>query len=339
MTKPPRRRIEPLEPPPDAFDRVLSRARVRRRRHALVVASSTMVIVLVSAVSFALGASLNQKQRFNNAADQQHQDGSTAAASAKSSASQIPKRKKHKPTPATRTTTATVPPPGSNNTISWLRGRAVDANGNGIGGLSILPGNPDHTTFSSNGTVLGITGPDGSYKIRCPRAPVLLATWQLNASANAASTGDKWAATFVEGSNGIPATPSCGIKPHVTTVPVGATLTGTVHVADTCSPDATFPVWVWLYGDRGATVRIAGLHDGDTFTFRGMPAGSHILGARGKRSPISLALGATAEHDASFTCEQREPTDPSEPTEEPTETATPTVTPTPTATPTPTLTP
>ena len=59
MTNLPRRPIEPLEPPPGSFDRVLAE-RVRRRRTACTVAAaSTIVLVACRGASFALGASLN----------------------------------------------------------------------------------------------------------------------------------------------------------------------------------------------------------------------------------------------------------------------------------------
>ena len=338
MTKLPRRRIEPLDPAPDTFDRVLSSARRRRRRTALVGASSTLVIALVAAGSFALGSSLHVTHRLEQASHDKGDNSRTSAPSVQASPTRArPHSKSTRPrAPQTK--------PGAAETISRLRGRAVNPNGNGIAGLYVLPGSPNHLTFSSDGSVGAHTNAHGYYDIPCPRAPVLLATWPIDNNVRAVSTGGRWAATFVEGSNGKPVVPSCGKTSHTTTLDLGASLHGTVHVVGTCAPGTTFPLWVWLNGDRSETVRLVGLRDGDTFTFAGLPAGTHTLGARGVTTSITFVAGNTHEQDALFTCadgvtagtpdDPRSTPDPGDPTSPP---ATPT--PTPTATPTPTTTP
>jgi hypothetical protein len=297
MTKLPRRRIEPLEPAPDSFDRVLTSARRRRRRRALVVASATLTVALVAAGSFALGSSLNVTQRLDNASHGGGDgiDSPTTTVQA-SPARTNGHRKQAKKAPASETEPARNPP------ISWLRGRAVDPEGNGIAGLYVLPGTPGRTAFSPSGTVAARTDRNGDYTIACPRAPVLLATWALNQNLPAVSTGGNWAATFVGGTGTTATVPDCGNARYTTTLGSGASLHGTVTAQGDCAPGATFPVWVWLNGDRGETVRLAGLRAGDTFSFAGLPAGTHTLGTGGVRVPITFGSGSSQDHDASFSC-------------------------------------
>jgi hypothetical protein len=343
MTKLPRRRIEPIEPAPDSFDRVLISARRRRRRTALAVASSTLAIALVAAGSFALGSSLNVTQRLEQASDSIGGNNTIKKTSAPSVQASPTRRavrhRKGTPTPTSH------PEPATADTISWLRGRVVDPLGSGIDGLYVLPGNPSHLTFRVNGAGFARTSGGGYYAIPCPRAPVLLATWPLNYNLRARTTGGTWASTFVEGSATKPVVPSCGKTLHTTTMGPGASLQGTVHVTGSCSPGTTFPVWVWLNGDRRVSVRLVGLRDGDRFTFAGLPAGTHTLGVRGVTTSVTLAAGARRTHDAAFTCADGAtpgtPTDSSSPpvTPTPTPTPTPTTTPTPSETPTPTPTP
>jgi hypothetical protein len=335
MTNLPRRRIEPLDPPPDSFDRVLSGARRRRRRHALVAASSTLVLVLVAAGSFALGSSLNVTQRINEAANGNDDNGPTSGPTLAASRTPSSRPSRHTQTPAGGVQSSPT------KTISWLRGRAVDPNGQGIAGLYVLPGNPDHATFSSDGGVGARTDTNGYYKIACPRAPVLLATWQLDTDLQAVSTGGLWAATFVGGAKGSsdPVVPACGKKRVKTTLSHGASVHGTVHVQGDCSPGSTFPLWLWLDGKRTETVRLGGLQDGDAFSYAGLPAGTHTLGARGVKVSITFLAGSSVEHDATFTCGDNTASGTPDPSPTPTSTPTPTESTSPPATPSPTPSP
>lgn len=332
MTKLPRRHIEPIDPPRDSFDRVLTSARRRRRHTALVVTSSTLAVALVAAGSFALGSSLNATANLENAAHRTPTAGPSSTPS--------PSRSGHH---KVKRTPPSQPNPGAAETIIWLRGRVVDPLGNGIAGLFVLPGSPGHLTFTPSGVRASTTDRDGNYAIPCPRAPVLLSTWQLNSNLQAKATGGTWASTFVEGSATKPVVPSCGTTLHKTTLDVGASLHGTVEVTGDCAPGTTFPVWVWLNGDRSKSVRLIGLRDGETFTFDGLPAGTHTLGANGVKTSIPFAAGSSHERNAAFTCKDGvtpgSPTGSGSPTATPTPTVTPTVTPTATPTPTPTLTP
>jgi hypothetical protein len=338
MTNLPRRRIEPLEPPPESFDRVLAGARRRRRQHALVAASSTLVLVLVAAGSFALGSSLNATQNLNDAADGKHNGDSTSHPTLQSSRTPSIPSSKHTQTPPTGTQTSQGQGQGQ---ISWLRGRAVDPNGNGIAGLYVLTGEPNQQTFNSDGAAGTRTDSNGDYKIACPRAPVLLATWQLGTELQAMTTGGQWGATFVGGAAGSTSAvvPACD-KPRIkTTLSPGGSVHGIVHVTGKCAPGATFPLWVWLGGDRNNTVRLGGLQDGDAFSFAGLPPGTHTLGARGVTASITLHSGSSVEQDAAFKCrdsttpstdESPDPSSSPSPTESSTPPATPSSTPSPT---------
>jgi hypothetical protein len=151
---------------------------------------------------------------------------------------------------------------------------------------------------------------------------VLLSSWRLNSATTGTSTGNSWGATFVGGSQTEAVVPPCGSGVLTTVLSPGATVTGTVHSTGDC-PNATFPLWVWLDGDRGLTIRLTGLKDGDTFRYSGLPAGRHTLGARGLTSPLALAAGGLASHDATFACPGT-PDPGSSPSGEPSPTPTPT---------------
>jgi hypothetical protein len=285
----------------------------------LVAASASLVLVLVAAGSFALGSSLNATQNLNEASHDKSDNSPTVQAPVQSSR-----------TPSTHPSAKTQSPPtGTQSTqgqISWLRGRAVDPNGNGIAGLYVLPGTPNRQTYNSDGAVGARTDSKGNYKIACPRAPVLLATWQLDTELQAMSTGGQWAATFVGGAAGStsPVVPACDKARIVTTLSPGGSVHGTVHVTGKCAPGASFPLWVWLGGDRSNTVRLGGLTDGDTFSFAGLPPGTHTLGARGVTSSITVQSGDNVEKDAPFTCGDGTP--PASPDESPDPSSTPTPT-------------
>jgi hypothetical protein len=139
MSNLPRRRIEPLAPPPDSFDRVLATARSRRRHRGLIAASSTMVLVLVAAASFALGASLHASHRLDPASK------ATSKASP-TTTDPIPPTPTPKHTRKNGDAVAGVGTSGvGGQSPSVLRGRAVDPDGHGIPGLYVMSGS--HGTF------------------------------------------------------------------------------------------------------------------------------------------------------------------------------------------------
>jgi hypothetical protein len=293
MTNLPRRPIEPLNPPPDAFERVLASARARRRRHSLVAATSTMVLVLVAAGSFALGASLNREQQINTTANDPATPSQPANTSTQSSSS-IP--------PGQSVPRAGGGKSGTIDRVPFLRGRAVDPDGNGIAGLYVIPGKPGTRTFSSAGPAAGRTDSRGYYRIVCPRAPVLLATWQINRDSAGGTVGGPWGATFVGSKDGKAVVPDCG-SGYRTVLHAGATLTGhLIEIAPNCLPGDDYHLWLWLNGNRATTIRLVGLHGGDTFTYAGLPAGTHTLGLRRQIKTLQFLPGATVEADADYHC-------------------------------------
>jgi hypothetical protein len=301
MSNLPRRPIEPLAPPPDSFDRVLATARRRRRVRGLIAASSTMVVVLVAAASFALGASLNVNHRLVPANDQQSSNSDrksnnnqTSGPRPQTSTKLSGRSKKH----SVADTTSHLAP-----TISWLRGRAVDSSGNGIEGLYVLPGIRGQRTFSTDGRVPATTDAGGYYKIACPGAPVLLATWRINYVYAGDSAGGAWGATFVGSEDGAPVVPKCNGPRYKTTLAQGATVTGQVVDTGPCVPDDNYHLALWLGENKSTRIFLDGLYSGSTFTFSGLPAGTHTLGMRHQIRPVAVAQGADVDADVYFACD------------------------------------
>ncbi len=326
MTNLPRRQIEPLAPAPEAFDKVFAGAR-RRRRRKLAAASATMVVVaLVAAGSFALGASLQAADPFDPAGNSKDANNPTLALEGQPS-----------PTP----TEASKPPQSGGKTsdprpVTWLQGRAVDASNRGIAGLYVQPGRPYQKTFGLDGRAPTQTNARGYFKIVCPHAPVLLSTWRLNRDYGDNTAGSNWGATFVGSTNGALVAPRCGSGLVTTTLSQGATVTGQMVATGDCLPDDAYSVWLWLGGNHGTTIRLAGVHSGDKFTYTGLPPGTHTIGVRGQTTRVTVAPGAAAQADADFACdgeteEPPESPDPSSPppTESPDTGGTPSPTPTP----------
>jgi hypothetical protein len=291
MTNLPRRHIEPLAPAPESFDKVFASAR-RRRRRKLAAASATMVLALVAAGSFALGASLHVSHRLDPAG---HSTGDTSRSAG------LPQ-----PTPPAATPSK---PSGSANAntnsapITWLHGRAVDASGDGIAGLWVQPGRADQPTFISGGQAPVRTDARGYFKIVCPHAPVLLSTWLINHDYGDNTAGKTWGATFVGSTNGAQVAPKCGPATVKTTLSVGATVTGQMVAYGTCVPDDAYDIWLWIGGNHDTTIRLAAVHDRDTFTYSGLPAGTYTLGVRHQRKPVPVASGAAVQADADYQCD------------------------------------
>jgi hypothetical protein len=302
MSKLPRRPIDPLDPPPGSFDRVLSDARARRRRRGLVVSSSAAVLAVVASSAFVLGSSLGVRDRLISTVSGASSDSPTVTSSTQASHTPSSKRSKSHGTKTAGASGSVVQP-----SVSYLRGRAVDPEGNPLGGLYVQPGAAGHVTYDSSGYIAARTDENGYFVIGCTRSPVLLASWRLDHAIDSKATEGHWAATFVGGSNTNPVVPSCGTTVHRVVMYPGATVTGTVHAADACAADSTFPLWLWLDGDRDTSVRLRGLREGDTFTFSGLPAGNHVLGASGETHGLSVPFGGEVHQDATFSCRDEQP--------------------------------
>jgi hypothetical protein len=325
MTNLPRRPIKPLAPPPDSFDRVLATARRRRRIRGLIAASSTMVVVLVAAASFALGASINANDRLDPASSFTSNPSSTEDPTSADSSHPKPTPKKSRIVAGGGKSAVGGEP------LTWLRGRAIDPDGNGIPGLYVLPG--AHGTFNSVGWSNARTNADGYYSIPCPNSPVLLATWRLNVPYSGASAGGAWAATYVGSKSGAPVVPRCGGREYETTLVPGATLTGKVIDSGDCVPGDNYHLWVYFRYHQTTAIRLHGLYSGDTFTISGLPAGTYMVGLRMQMKEVPVAAGTTTEANVDFTCDGTTdyPTDGTPTTQTPsTGEASPEVTPSPT---------
>jgi hypothetical protein len=327
MSNLPRRRIEPLAPPPDSFDRVLATARRRRRHRGLIAASSTMVLVLVAAASFALGASLHASHRINPASNTTSKASPTTDPTP---ATPTPKHTRKKGEAVAGVGTSGV----GGQPTSVLRGRAVDPDGHGIPGLYVMPGS--HGTFNSVGSYFARTDAGGYYSIPCPGAPVLLATWRLYDPYSGATAGGPWAATFVGSKSGAAVVPHCNGPRYKTTLVPGATLTGKVIDSGDCVQGDNYHVWVYFRYHQTTAIRLHGLYSGDTFTVSGLPAGTYELGLRMQMRTVPVAAGSTTEADIYFTCDgtteypkDGEPKPQDTPTPEPSPELPPSPTPTP----------
>lgn len=332
MSKLPRNKIEPLSPPPGSFDQVVKGAQARRRRRGVYITSSVAVLALVSGVSFAVGNSMGVTQRIISAAqgftDSAPTPTVTPAATNQASPERAAATTKslQVPTQPAGVGTVVVTTPATPAANSFLRGKVVDPDGAPVAGLFVQPGSTDHATFRSTGLTAAVTDDQGEFQIPCPRAPVLVATWQLNRDVTATTVGREWGAIFVGGSQTSPVVPACGKSRSTTIISGGATITGTVLVAGDCS-DTTFPLQVWLDGNRHNAIRINGLRNGDAFSFSGLPPGSHVLDAQGLATTLDLPPGGSLEQTAAFTC----PVTTGTATPKPTDSSS-TATPTPTAT-------
>jgi hypothetical protein len=289
MTNLPRRRIDPLDPSPDSFDRVLATARGRRRRRGLIAASSTMVVAFIAAASFALGASLNPSNLVDPAGHSEPSD------TPKSSPSPLPSQTRSGT--SGQVTGGTVGANGGRAPTSWLRGQAVDASGNGIAGLFVLPVN------TSGGGAAAVTDARGYYKIACPRAPVLLATWQINHRYPGQEVGGQWGATFVGSTNGAATVPKCDAPRSRTTLFPAATVTGQIVESGPCLRGDNYHLTLWLGGNKGTRIFLEGLYSGSTFSFSGLPAGTHTLGLRHQVRSVPVAPGTTVDANVYFACD------------------------------------
>jgi hypothetical protein len=253
-----------------------------------------MAVVLVAAASVALAASLGAGPRLDPANKDRIHNNQTPDP-----------RRQTSPDPSGGSKTHDAAGVGAQRgaqAISWLRGQAVDADGNGIGGLYVLPGIRGQRTYSSDGRAPARTDARGYYRIACPRAPVLLATWRINYSYAGQAAGGAWGATFVGSPDGAPVVPQCDGPRYRTTLVPGATVTGQVVDKGPCVPGDNYHVALWLGENKDNRIFLAGLYSGSTFTFSGLPAGTHILGLRHQVRPVPVAPGSSVDANVYFTC-------------------------------------
>lgn len=328
----PRKRIEPLAPPPGQFDRVMGEARYRRHRR--VMAMLTVAVVFVAGLGGGLALGRDMPEQIVDAAAQVVRGGPTTSAAPETttSASSAPKVRKVVNQPAP--TELSSPPRG----VLSYRGVALGRAGQPAADLYVYVGVPGVRGFVPSGDHIGTTAADGSFEMACPRAPVLLSPWPINAEAKSKARNVDWAATFVGGAtrpdmaDEVQCTRS-DTEVDVTTMVQGAAVEGRVTMPAECE-DAELGLWVWLGNDRAVHVNVQDLRDGDRYRVSGLPGGEHTIGANGAQYQVRLGQTGTVHQDVEFACDG-DPA-PQTSTPAPTHTSTPTGITTPTGTPTPT---
>jgi hypothetical protein len=258
----------------------------------------------------------------NNASDLVKADQPTESPTT-SSAKVTPPTERQSTSPAV--TTSPSPTDTGHSRMAMLRGLVVDGDGAPVVGMFVYTGTRSGSSFIPHATPSAVTNDQGRYAVPCTNDPVLLTPWTLNES-RAAATG-RWAATYVT-------SPKCStmVASTVTEVKPSASVTGHVSTDKGCL-DSDFSVWLWLDGNRPTAVQLGNLNEGDDFTFSGLPAGTHVLAARGRHIPVTVKVGGHVTQNVTFSCPD-EPT--GTPTLTPSELPTPTESTTPSASESPT---
>lgn len=321
MTGPgPRRRIEPLPPPPDRFDSVFREATARRYHRAAAAVGITGVFLAGILGGVAMGGPSGVRTSVLNAAGLGSASPSaTTTKDDRTPASPIPSGAvSSRKGGGGRTVTA----PPEQVAPAYLRGEVLNAAGSPVSGLYVYTGVTTAEGFVPNVSPAKTNGA-GWYQVACTGGPLLITPWPLNSNLGPSATG-AYAARFVD-------TPGCAKTEHhlVTRVEEGAVVQGDVHT-DVACPGTEFPLWLWIGGDRLASVRLTGIEEGGRYRISGAPQGTSIVGARGVTHAVNLRSGETEEQDVTYTC-------PSSPTTTPDPSTTPDPTPTgPTGSPSPT---
>ena len=320
----PRSPIDPLPARPGVFAQTLAAARLRRRRGVLTVATSAGVVLALTYASFALGASM-QRDRGPHTTPAGQDSATTSRTPTPTPGSATPpagpgaSREQQGPDNSTGTQPGTPAGPGVNtqrgNPSSYLRGRVVDASGVGVAGLYVLPSSGESSRFSTDGYVAARTDGDGYYRIGCPRGPVLISPWPVNALVGRAV--GNWAPAFVGGGTfEAAAVPPCGGSVGTTVVVPGATVTGTLHLTADCPPEQTLDLEVRIGDDEAMTVLLGARPADATYTVTGLPAGSHTLGAGNHLTSLTLTAEQILTLDTTVDCAPEPP--PTDSTDTPT---------------------
>jgi hypothetical protein len=315
------RQIEPLTPPPDRFDAVFREATARRYHRAAAAVGITGVFLAGIFGGMAMGGPSGVRTTVMDAAG--------LGKSASPSASTKDDRTPASPIPSGAVSgrkgaaghTVTAPP--EQVAPAYLRGEVLNAAGSPVSGLYVYTGVTSAEGFVPNARPAR-TNDDGWYQVPCTGGPLLITPWRLNVNLGPSATGT-YAARFVD-------TPTCAKTEHhlVTRVEEGAVVQGDVHT-DVACPGSTFPLWLWIGGDRLASVRLTGIEEGSRYRISGAPQGTSIVGARGVTHAVTLRSGQTEEQDVTYTCPNPPTTTP-----DPSTTPDPTTSPDPTGSPSPT---
>ena len=327
---PPRRRIEPLPPPPGQFDAVLNRARARRYHRLSAVAGVATVFVAGIAGGLAMGGQVSDvpNSLYSLATGGDEKVATSPPAQDTTSAAVAPS-KSDKPV---KSQTSSPPTSTAVKTVAQgrpvVRGRVVDTAGQPVAGLFVYTGTTPNDAFvPTTASPSAITGVGGGYRVPCTGGPVLLTSWELNTPQGLYADG-RWAATLVTKAK-------CGVKEprKVTEITPGASVFGHVHTAPSCA-DADFPMWLWLNGHRTTAVRLSHLRDGDGFLVSGLPAGTHVLSVRDSQTPVTVGKSGQVDQEIDVPCPDAPPE-----IEPPPDSPSPEVSPEPTDTPTETESP
>lgn len=229
--------IDPLSPPPGAYDGVARRARVLRARSALLGGGLALTVGAAG-----LGAALLVGGPTTEADDRL---AVTATSSPSSSAGPIASgRPDETPSPqptstptgthrpaASSTAKAPTPSPAAVTTatstpLRVYRGTVVDTAGRPMAGIRVYEVRSEYDPFER----LALTGPDGTFEVPCDGARVLLVAWDL---AQPQPPGTRnLAPVFVDGKGSISSSqaPDCGTG--TTTLRPGGILEGAFRVVD-----------------------------------------------------------------------------------------------------------
>jgi hypothetical protein len=185
-----------------------------------------------------------------------------------------------------------VPPEQARKT--YLRGEILNASGAPVSGLYVYSGVLTAHGFVPNRTPARTNGV-GWYLIACTGGPLLVTSWPINHPMGPVASG-VYAARFID-------TPSCAMAKHhiVTRVEAGAVVEGDIR-ADVDCPGTELTLWLWIGGDRSASVRLSGLLAGGRYLITGAPVGTSVIGARGRTHDVTLASGQTVEQDVTMVC-------------------------------------
>jgi hypothetical protein len=276
-----RHRVTPLDPPPGQFTAVLREANRRRYHRAAAFCAVTGVFLAGIFGGLAMGGPGGVRSTIVSAAGL----GDTSATSVAAT--------QHTHTTAARSSRSGKVPPEQART-TYLRGEILNASGAPVSGLYVYSGVNTAHGFVPNKSPAR-TNSVGWYMIACTGGPLLVTSWPINLSIGPVA-GGAYAARFID-------TPSCGMTKHhvLTRVEEGAVVEGDIRT-DVACPGTEFTLWLWIGGDRSASVRLSGLLAGSRYRISGAPVGTSVVGARGRTYDVTLSSGQTVEQDVTMVC-------------------------------------
>ena len=304
MTGPVRRHpVAPLAPPPGQFTAVFREASLRRYHRAAAFCGVTGVFLAGIFGGLAMGGGPSGVRSTIVSAAGRLGDASTTTVTA---------TRDSRASAARSTRSGTAPPEQVKKT--YLRGEILNASGAPVSGLYVYSGVLTAHGFVPNKSPAR-TNSVGWYMIACTGGPLLVTSWPINLPIGPVA-GGAYAARFVD-------TPSCGMTKHhvVTRVEEGAVVQGDIR-ADVACPGTGFTLWLWIGGDRSASVRISGLQEGSRYRVSGAPVGTSVVGAYGRTYDVTLSSGQTVEQDITMVCPTALTTTPKATTTTPTQTPT-----------------